>query len=224
MRQILVEACVETLEGSLAAEEGGAGRVELCASLDVGGLTPPDTLIRESVRRSSIPVFVLVRPSPGSFVLSEPQLVQLAGQIRRVGDLGAAGIVAGALTPEGTVDPHAVSAVLAAAHPLPVTFHRAFDEVVDQAAALEVLIRLGVSRVLTSGGAATAAGGASRIRALVGQAAGRIGVLAGGSVRAHNVEALARETGVTEVHSRTPVDAESVRALVLAANRAAFLS
>ncbi len=224
MRQILVEACVETLEGSLAAEEGGAGRVELCASLDVGGLTPSDSLIRESVRRSSIPVFVLVRPSPGSFVLSEPQLVQLAGQIRRVGDLGAAGIVAGALTPEGTVDPHAVSAVLAAAHPLPVTFHRAFDEVVDQAAALEVLIRLGVSRVLTSGGAATAAGGASRIRALVDQAAGRIGVLAGGSVRAHNAEALVRETGVTEVHSRTPVDAESVRALVLAANRAAFLS
>jgi len=224
MRQILVEACVETLEGSLAAEEGGAGRVELCASLEVGGLTPPDSLLHQFVRRLSIPVVVLVRPSPGSFVLAEPQLAQLVEQIRRAVDLGAAGIVAGALTPEGSIDPHAVSAVLAAAHPLPVTFHRAFDEVVDQAAALEVLIRLGVSRVLTSGGAATAAGGASRIRALVEQAAGRIGVLAGGSVRAHNAEALVRETGVTELHSRTVPDAAAVRALVLAANRAAFLS
>ena len=218
MRQILIEACVETLAGALAAQEGGAGRVELCASLDVGGLTPPEPLLHECVQRLSIPVFVLVRPSPGSFALSESHLVQLVEQVRRAADLGAAGIVAGALTPDGTIDLHAVSAVLAAVHPLPVTFHRAFDEIVDQAAALEVLIRLGVSRVLTSGGAATAAEGAGRIRALADQAAGRIGVLAGGSVRAHNAAALVRATSLTELHSRTPADAAGVRALVLAAN------
>lgn len=218
MRQILVEACVETLAGALAAQEGGAGRVELCAALDVGGLTPPDSLLAECVRRLTVPVFVLVRPSPGSFVLAAPDLVQLAEQIRRVVGLGSAGIVAGALTPSGTIDQHAVSTILAASHPLPVTFHRAFDGVVDQAAALEVLIRLGVSRVLTSGGAATAAEGAGRIRTLVDQAAGRIGVLAGGSVRAHNAAALVRETGVTELHSRTAADAKAVRALVRAAN------
>jgi copper homeostasis protein len=224
MLPILIEACVETLAHAEAAESGGAGRIELCGSLDVGGLTPPDSLVRECVRRFSIPVFVLVRPNPGLFLLSEPQRVQLLEQVRRSAEVGAAGIVAGALTAEGAIDQHAVSAVLAAAHPLPVTFHRAFDEVVDQAAALDVLIRLGVSRVLTSGGAATAADGASRIRALVEQATGRIGVLAGGAVRAHNAALLVGETGVTELHSRTPVDAKAVRALVLAANGGASLS
>jgi copper homeostasis protein len=220
MRQILVESCVETLAGALAAQDGGAGRVELCATLDVGGLTPPDLLLAECVRRLTIPVFVLVRPSPGAFVLAAPDRVQLGEQVRRVAGLGAAGVVAGALTSGGTIDQPAVAAILAAANSLPVTFHRAFDEIVDQAAALEELIGLGVRRVLTSGGAPTAAEGADRIGALVRQAAGRIGVLAGGSVRAHDAAELVRTTGVTEIHSRTPADADGVRALVLAANSA----
>jgi copper homeostasis protein len=220
MRQILVESCVETLAGALAAQEGGAGRVELCATLDVGGLTPPDSLLAECVRHLTIPVFVLVRPSPGAFVLAAPDRVQLGEQVRRVAGLGAAGVVAGALTSGGTIDQPAVAAILAAANSLPVTFHRAFDEIVDQAAALEELIGLGVRRVLTSGGAPTAAEGADRIGALVRQAAGRIGVLAGGSVRAHDAAELVRTTGVTEIHSRTPADADGVRALVLAANGA----
>ena len=129
MPPILVEACVETLAAALAAAEGGAGRVELCASLEVGGLTPPDELIRESVRRLAIPVFVLVRPRPGSFVLRGTELTHLADQVRRAAGLGAAGIVAGALTDDGAVDRVAVEAILAAAGPLPVTFHRAFDQV-----------------------------------------------------------------------------------------------
>ena len=220
MPRILLESCVETLAAALAAEEGGAGRIELCASLDVGGVTPPEELVRESVRRLSIPVFVLVRPAPGSFALARPELALLLEQVRRAADLGAAGIVAGALTEAGTVDGAAVEAILGAAGPLPMTFHRAFDQIQDQAAALEELIGLGVKRVLTSGGAPTAAEGAGRIQALVAQASGRIGVLAGGSVRAHNAAALVRPTGVAEIHSRTPADADGVRALVLAANGA----
>jgi copper homeostasis protein len=118
------------------------------------------------------------------------------------------------------VDRVAVEAILSAAGPLPMTFHRAFDQVLDQAAALEELIGLGVRRVLTSGGAPTAAEGVDRLRALVRQAAGRIGILAGGSVRAYNAAALVRSTGVAEIHSRTPADAAEVRALVLAASGA----
>lgn len=220
MPRILLESCIETLAAALAAEQGGAGRVEVCASLDVGGLTPPDELIRESVRRLSIPVFVLVRPTPGSFSLGRSGLALLVEQVRRAADLGAAGIVAGALTDDGAVDRVAVEAILSAAGPLPMTFHRAFDQVLDQAAALEELIGLGVRRVLTSGGAPTAAEGVDRLRALVRQAAGRIGILAGGSVRAHNAAALVRSTGVAEIHSRTPADAAEVRALVLAASGA----
>jgi len=224
MPPILIEACVESLAAATAAEAGGAGRIELCAALEVGGLTPPDRLLRECVRRVSIPVFALVRPSPGSFALSEAQFVQLVEQVRRVADLGAAGIVAGALTPGGAIDQRALSAILAASNSLPLTFHRAFDEIVDQSAALEVLIRFGVSRVLTSGGAETAVDGASRIRTLVDRAAGRIGVLAGGSVRAHNAGSLVARTGVTELHSRTPADPAAVRALVHAANATPSLS
>jgi len=220
MRKILVEACVESLQGALAAEAGGAGRVELCAALEVGGLTPAWNLVTSCVERLSIPVFVLLRPRAGSFVLSPSELAATVEGIQRVVELGAAGVVAGALTRSGTVDVPATSAMLSAAGSLPFTFHRAFDEVDDQAEALEALIGLGVRRVLTSGGAATAAEGVSQIRALVTQAAGRIGILAGGSVRAHNVGWLVKETDVTEVHSRTPVDVERVGELATAASSA----
>jgi len=218
MRDILVEACVESPEGALAAEEGGAGRVELCVALEVGGLTPPDDLVAACVARLSIPVFVLVRPRAGSFVLSTAELAATVEGILRVTSLGAGGIVAGALTPEGRVDVPATAEMIAAAGGLPFTFHRAFDEIADQVEALEALIGLGVRRVLTSGGAKTAEEGAGRIGELVRQAAGRIGILAGGSVRAHNAAALVRATGVTEVHSRTPEEVEGVWELVLRAS------
>jgi copper homeostasis protein len=218
MKPILIEACVDSVAAAAAAEAGGAARVELCVSLSVGGLTPPDSLVRECVRRLSIPVFVLVRPRAGSFVVAEEELQGLLAQVRRATALGAAGIVSGVLTAEGGVDGRAMTAVVAAAAPLPVTFHRAFDEIGDQAGALEALIALGVSRVLTSGGAPTALEGAERIGSLVRQAAGRIGILPGGTVRALHARTLVARTGVSELHSRTPADPEAVRALVHAAN------
>lgn len=218
MTPILIEACVESAAAAAAAEAGGAARVELCTALSVGGLTPTDSLIQECVRRLSIPVFVLVRPRTGSFVLEGTELPLLLAEVRRAAALGASGIVAGALTREHTVDARAVAALLAAAAPLPVTFHRAFDEIRDQAGALEELIELGVSRVLTSGGACTAPEGAERIASLVQQAAGRIGILPGGKVRAANARSLVERTGVSELHSRTSNDPGAVRALVRAAN------
>ncbi|HEX5004082.1 MAG TPA: copper homeostasis protein CutC [Gemmatimonadales bacterium] len=217
MSRILVEACVDTLAGARAAEAGGANRIELCVSLEVGGLTPPAELITDCVTALSLPVFVLVRPDARSFVMREASLAALLEEVRRVAALGAAGVVAGALTAVGAVDAAATAAIVAAARPAPVTFHRAFDAVADQPAALEALVDLGVARILTSGGAATAAEGADRLRGLVDLADGRIGILAGGSIRAHNVGALIRRAGVTEIHSRTPADAAGVRALVQAA-------
>jgi copper homeostasis protein len=214
---VLIEACVETVAGALAAEEGGAGRVELCADLEVGGLTPPVALVAECIRRLSIPVFVLVRPRGGAFVLDPDATRESLEQVARMKDIGASGIVAGALSPAGSVDLRALGALVSAAAPLPLTFHRAFDEIADQTAALESLIELGVGRVLTSGGAATATEGAGRLRLLHALAAGRIGILVAGGIRVHNVAALVQSTGVSEVHSRTAEDAEQVRALVTAA-------
>lgn len=218
MSRVLIEACVEDLASAAAAEEGGAGRIELCAALDQGGLTPGDPLIAACLDRVSLPVVVMVRSRPGGFVLEEGELGHAVAEVRHVVGLGASGIVFGALTREGLVDEQAVEAVVDAAGGVPVTFHRAFDQIADQAAALERLVRLGVERVLTSGGAASAWDGVGRLAALVGQAGGRIGVLVGGSVRAHNAAALVARTGALELHSRTTRNPAEVRALVRAAN------
>lgn len=210
----LLEACVETVEAALAAEAGGAGRIELCSDLDAGGLTPPAGLIHATAARLEIPVFVLIRARAGDFVFSEAERELMRHEVAVARALGAGGVVVGGLTAAGDVDEILVSELLRAARPLPVTFHRAFDAAREPEVALERLIALGVGRVLTSGQASAAAEGAELIAALVHQAAGRIGILAGGGVRAHNVEEVVRRAGVTEVHSRTSEAADQVRQLV----------
>jgi copper homeostasis protein len=199
---ILVEACVETLDEALAAEQAGAGRVELCANLAEDGLTPASALAATVVRRLRIPVVAIARPRPGGFVYDASALAVMLGDIGRLADAGVAGVVAGALAADGSVDAAQLGEMVGAARGLPVTFHRAFDRVSDMPRALEALIDAGVGRVLTSGGAPTALEGAETIAALVRQARDRIVILAGGSVRAHNVRDLVARTGVGEVHSR----------------------
>ncbi len=134
-------------------------------------------------------------------------------EIKRVKDAGAGGIVTGALRPDGTIDEARTRELIAAARPLPVTFHRAFDESRDAARALESLIALGATRVLTSGRAATAPQGAATIARLVRLAAGRIGILAGGGITADSAAALVRTSGVREVHLSTK-DADKIRRVV----------
>jgi copper homeostasis protein len=199
---VILEACIEALEEARAAEAGGAGRVELCANLAEEGTTPDARLLAEMVRALSIPVFAMVRPRPGSFVYTAGERSAMEDAIARARTLGARGIVTGVLTDASGVDVSSMRALVAAAGPLPVTFHRAFDRVGDRSAELETLIDLGVSRVLTSGGAATAIAGASEIGRLVSQAAGRIVIVAGGGVRGHNARRLVAMTGVTEIHAR----------------------
>lgn len=210
----LLEACVETIEAALAAEAGGARRIELCGHLDAGGVTPPAELIHAAVARLGIPIFVLIRPRPGDFAFDEGEREEMRHQVAVARALGASGVVIGGLTATGEVDETLIAELLRTATPLPVTFHRVFDVVQEPKVALERLIALGVGRVLTSGRAPTALEGAEVIAALVNQAAGRIGIVAGGGVRAHNVKELVRRTGVTEVHSRTLESADRVRDLV----------
>lgn len=214
---VLVEACIETLGQALAAEAGGAGRIELCANLAEQGTTPPDALLSACLSQVKLPVFSIIRPRAGSFVYADDELETMLRQVRQARDLGAHGIVSGALDTAGRIDAAAVSALVRAAHPLPFTFHRAFDALDDQAAGLDTLLSLGVDRVLTSGGAATALRGADAIARLVRQAGGRLVVMAGGGVRAHNVREILGRTGVHEVHGRLG-SAHSVRAVVAAAS------
>lgn len=200
----LLEVCVDSLAGLRAAEEGGAGRVELCSRLDLGGLSPSRELVVSALERTRLPIHVMVRPRPGSFVLAPGELAAMEAEIGGLGRLGVAGVVFGALTPEGSIDRSAVRRLLAAARPLSVTFHRAFDEAGDLDAALDELVALGVDRVLTSGGAEDAHAGRGRLRELVERARSRIGVVAGGGVRASNASAILSDTGVVELHGSVP--------------------
>ena len=217
---MLVEAAVESLEGAIAAETAGADRIELCVNLDSGGTTPSETLIDAVVRAASIPVFVLIRPRAGDFVYTRPEIETMISEIALARSGGVAGIVTGALNPDRTVDVDHTSALVKAARGLPVTFHRAFDSTPSLTDALEQVIGAGASRVLTSGGAATAHEGAAAIASLVDQAGGRISIVAGGSIRAHNVSDVVRWTRVAEIHSRF-LDEARMRSLIDAAMAAA---
>jgi copper homeostasis protein len=192
---LLIEAAVESLDAARAAVEGGAHRLEWCRDLAQGGLTP--TL---DLPRVSIPVFVLIRPRPGDFAYTAAEHRTMLEQIARAKAAGAHGIVSGALSAGREIDQARVAELIAAARPLPFTFHRAIGACARMSEALETLIDLGVERVLTSGSANTAPEGAREIAELVRQAGERIVIMAGGGITAANVAQLVRQTAVREIH------------------------
>jgi len=199
---ILVEACVDSVASALAAERGGARRLELCDALFDGGTTPSAGMIAACKEAVSIPVFVMIRPRGGGFVYSDVERDVMRRDVVAARDLGADGVVIGGLRSDSSIDLGLVRCLGEAAHELPVTFHRAFDLTPDPQAALESLVDAGVQRVLTAGGASTAAEGASVLAKLVRQAGSRLVVLAGGGVREENVQTLVSVAGVREVHVR----------------------
>lgn len=209
----LVEAAVETIAPALAAERAGADRIELCANLVDGGTTPSAEMIAAVSGQSRLPVFVLIRPRSGGFVYLDDEIDAMTREIELAGARRIAGIVTGALTCNGRVDVGQTRHLVKAAAGLPVTFHRAFDLAVNLPDALEDVIEAGASRVLTSGGAATASQGVDAIAALVAQAGERITIIAGGGVRAHNARDVIARTKVREIHARL-VNEESMRSLV----------
>jgi copper homeostasis protein len=200
--RVLVEACIDSIASAEAAERGGARRLELCGALYDGGITPSAGMIGLVRERVAVPLFVIVRPRGGGFVYTEDEILVILRDIAIARELGVDGIVVGALARRGGVDVTRICAMVHAAAPLPVTFHRAVDLVADQRRALDDLAHAGVQRVLTSGGAMTAIAGADRIRELVTHAAGRLTVMAGGAIREAHVSELIRRSGVTEIHVR----------------------
>ena len=199
---ILVEGCVDTVASAVAAERGGAGRVELCAALHDGGTTPSAGMIAACKAAVAVPVFVLIRPRGGSFLYSEAERDVMRRDVTLARELGADGVVIGGLRSDGCVDLELVRVLVAASRELPVTFHRAFDNTPDLAASLEALADAGVQRVLSSGGAPDAAEGATTLAELVERAGSRIVVMAGGGIREESVRAVVSVSGVREVHVR----------------------
>lgn len=204
-RTPLFEAVVQSVAEARAAEAAGVDRLELCVHLADGGLTPPPELTRAVVAAVRIPVHAMVRARPGPFTADPTELAALERHCAEQRAAGARGLVFGVLDDRSTVDVAATARLVRAARPCVVTFHRAFDGVPDQSAALETLIGLGIERVLTSGGAANAYLGCDALRTLVEQAAGRIVVMAGGGVRHTNWRAIVAATGVRELHGSVPI-------------------
>jgi copper homeostasis protein len=211
--RILIEAAVETLDDARAAVAGGADRLELCAELDAGGTTPAHALVADVLARVNVPVLVMIRPRAGGFVYSRDELDRMRDDIALAIDLGASGVVLGALDFSGGVDVTATRGLIASARGRDVTFHRAIDETRDVLAAVERLASLGVTRVLSSGAAPTALEGADTLAAMADRAGDSLRVVAGGGVRAHNVAALVRRSAVREVHARCGGEAARIRGI-----------
>lgn len=200
-KKILLEISVESAEAAAAAERGGAERIELCSELSVGGLTPGPGLLRALRKRIQIPIFVMIRPRAGDFIYSPAEFAQMKKSIAEAKDSGTSGLVFGILKPNHTVDVARTHELVEFAQPLPVTFHRAFDACPDLTQALEDVVRCGASRILTSGGAATAPEGAAKIEALVAAASERITIVPGAGISVGSISQLAAATGAWEFHS-----------------------
>jgi len=200
----LIELCVEGIDNAITAAEAGADRIELCAALIEGGITPSLATIRQTVQAVRVPVMVMVRPRGGDFLYSEREYQTMVADIHAIRETGAAGVVFGCLTPDGAIDEPRTRALADAAGPLDTTVHRAFDMVADPAEALEALIRCGVRRVLTSGQRPTGLEGATLLAQLVHQAAGRIIILGCGDLDESSIAQVRRQANLAELHFAAP--------------------
>lgn len=194
------EICANSVASCIAAQEGGADRVELCAGIPEGGTTPSFGMIRNARENISIALNVIIRPRGGDFLYSESELREMVYDIQAAKELGADGLVFGCLRPDGSVDMEAMSVLMEAAGDTPVTFHRAFDHTNDPFKALEDIILLGCTRILTSGCRPTALEGAELLAGLVEKAGDRIIIMPGCGVREGNIAEIARLSGAREFH------------------------
>ncbi|EJC82383.1 uncharacterized protein involved in copper resistance [Rhizobium leguminosarum bv. trifolii WSM2297] len=211
---VLLEVCVDSAEGLAAAIEGGAGRIELCSALELGGLTPLPSLMRIAAR-APIPVYAMIRPHAGPFIFDRLDEEAMMLDIDAARAAGLAGVVIGANRPDGTLDLPLIHRLKAHAAGLGSTLHRAFDLVPDADQALEQAVELGVERILTSGCALKAADGLDTLKRLSAKAAGRISIMPGSGIRPANVGEILRATGASEVHGScsSPVESADPRAV-----------
>ncbi len=199
-RPVLLEACCGSVEEAVAADGAGADRLELCAGLPTGGVTPSLGMLQEVIDRVRIPVVAMVRPREGGPCPPEADFLAAVRDVRLCVQHGATEVICGVLTPDGSIDRDRNRQLVEAADGRPVAFHRVFDMVPDLSGALEDLIDLGFARVLTSGGHPNVDEGLDGLEQLTRLAAGRITILAGGGVRPHNARRLVEVAGCRELH------------------------
>jgi copper homeostasis protein len=207
LSDLVFEICVDSVAGVRAAAEAGADRVELCADLLEGGITPSLGTILVARKVLDIKVNVMIRPRGGDFLYDEDEVAAMEADIASAKSAGVDGVVFGVLERDGRVNAKATERLIARARPASVTFHRAFDMTPEPLIALETLIDLGVDRILTSGQEPTAYEGAERIAELVKASLDRVIIMPGGGITARNASRVAAMTGASEIHfaARAPV-------------------
>lgn len=195
-----LEICVESVESAMAAEEGGAQRIELCSDLLEGGITPSAGLIQVVRKQVDFGIFVMIRPRGGDFFYTDYEFEMMRQDVVQARKLGADGVVLGLLDVDGHVDIARTRELVELAHPMQVTFHRAFDMSADMDESLSRVVTAGAHRILTSGGRKSIGEGAERVASLVRAAKDRIGIMVAGGIRLGNIEAIAARTGAAEFH------------------------
>lgn len=199
-RPVSIEVCVDSMASAVAAERGGANRIELCSNLREGGTTPTAGMIEVARSRIVLEMHVMIRPRSGDFSYNDDEFEIMRRDVLAARQLGANGVVLGILRCDGAVDVPRTRQLVELARPLSVTFHRAFDLSANLLCALEDVILTGADRILTSGGKATALEAGSILANLVQAAKGRIRILACGRINARNAATIIRETGAKEIH------------------------
>ncbi|HTD54727.1 MAG TPA: copper homeostasis protein CutC [Silvibacterium sp.] len=197
----VLEICVDSVESAVAAERGGARRVELCSDLLEGGITPSPGLLERVRKCVGIDVFVMIRPRGGDFCYTAEELAIMKADIDHVKQLGADGIVLGVLDTDGYVDVDRTRDLVDRAKPLPVTFHRAIDVSASLTDSLERIVSTGAERVLTSGGRRRALDSTRDLSEAIRQTQGRLIVMVGGGLNPENIAAVAEQTGAAEYHA-----------------------
>ena len=203
---IKIEVCVDTPDGIATCNTAGIDRIELCSALGLGGLTPSAGLMRQA-GQGAVPAHAMIRPIAGDFVLTDRVLQTMLGDIEAAKQAGLAGIVTGAITGDRKLDVPRLRQLIAAADGLEVTLHRAIDLCADQCDAVSIAVDLGVTRILTSGGATAAVAGRHVIANMVKRAAGQVQIMPGAGVTPANVRQLVIETGVNDVHGSCAITA-----------------
>ncbi len=202
-KNLILEACVETLEDALAAELRGANRIELCSSLDQDGLTPSNEVTKLCLEHLSVPIMAMVRPRGGDFVYTESEIRQMETEIEFFKQAGVAGVVFGLLTLDGEIDIENTMRLAKLAFPLKVTFHKAIDYTTDILKSFQELNEIGgITRVLTSGGKDTAWNGRMVLKAMNEFPERRIQIIAAGKIVPENRIEISEFTGVDELHGK----------------------
>ena len=202
-KPMIKEACIETFEEAQLAEKRGASRVELCADLLHDGLTPSLELMEKVCTTLNIPVMTMARPRAGNFVYNNAEIEQIKKDIDQAKRAGAAGVVIGLLTSESKIDIKNTRMLTDYAQPLAVTFHKAIDELENPVEGVKELLKInGITRILTSGGKATALEGKKVLQEMIKVAGDQIIILVAGKVLDSNLEEVQQETGAQEMHGR----------------------